>query len=577
MSSFKRGITRLVVPLGYGVLTVAAFTFLSTPALAARERFFDEPFDQVYKLGSGGSFSLLNVNGSVQVSGWEREEVQVHAVKTAKGNPQDLARVRIEVQKGDGRIAVRTIYPPNEGVEVSVEYQIRVPHRILLERLETVNGNASISGPPWAWRRSRGQDYFGERGNPCGDGAPCCLADSNWNSWVGVAIVRRKAPEEYVSGMRRKSEKLGDNMKKAWYMMAAVVVIAPLAVVHDASGVPQEATMVITGKAQQEASAQAAEKVKKMAARLADSRIKLSRELADMEKVRAYELTDAMQEFEGRHAEQMARLEQELEQQAKAWKWTDDGQSVSIMADSDDGWLGVSIGEVSSEKAKEQKLSVERGVLVTEVEPDSPAAKAGMKANDIITEFNAQRIEGTVQFRRMVRETPPNRIVALNVWRDGKTVTLSVTLGSRNLLSDRGVHIFGPESREFRMAIPELKDFGFAFSNARTPTLGISGEELSGQLGQYFGAPNGEGVLVKEVMSGTPAEKSGMKAGDVITKIGGERVKTLSDLRSALREKNGDKSIPVTVVRKGSETTLSVEIEQPKKPERRAISRRIAT
>ncbi len=366
-------------------------------------------------------------------------------------------------------------------------------------------------------------------------------------------------------------------MKKAWYMMAAVVVIAPLAVVHDASGVPQEATMVITGKAQQEASAQAAEKVKKMAARLADSRIKLSRELADMEKVRAYELTDAMQEFEGRHAEQMARLEQELEQQAKAWKWTDDGQSVSIMADSDDGWLGVSIGEVSSEKAKEQKLSVERGVLVTEVEPDSPAAKAGMKANDIITEFNAQRIEGTVQFRRMVRETPPNRIVALNVWRDGKTVTLSVTLGSRNLLSDRGVHIFGPESREFRMAIPELKDFGFAFSNARTPTLGISGEELSGQLGQYFGAPNGEGVLVKEVMSGTPAEKSGMKAGDVITKIGGERVKTLSDLRSALREKNGDKSIPVTVVRKGSETTLSVEIEQPKKPERRAISRRIAT
>ncbi len=146
MSSFKRGITRLVVPLGYGVLTVAAFTFLSTPALAARERFFDEPFDQVYKLGSGGSFSLLNVNGSVQVSGWEREEVQVHAVKTAKGNPQDLARVRIEVQKGDGRIAVRTIYPPNEGVEVSVEYQIRVPHRILLERLETVNGNVRVTG-----------------------------------------------------------------------------------------------------------------------------------------------------------------------------------------------------------------------------------------------------------------------------------------------------------------------------------------------------------------------------------------------------------------------------------------------
>ena len=71
----------------------------------------------------------------------------------------------------------------------------------------------------------------------------------------------------------------------------------------------------------------------------------------------------------------------------------------------------------------------------------------------------------------------------------------------------------------------------------RTPRLGIDAEDLSGELGKYFGAPDGEGVLVREVRSGSPAEKAGLKAGDVIIRVAGERVRTSSDLRANLRAK----------------------------------------
>ncbi len=247
-------------------------------------------------------------------------------------------------------------------------------------------------------------------------------------------------------------------------------------------------------------------------------------------------------------------------------------RAFALAEDGDSGWLGVQIGEVTADKTKELKLSAERGVLISEVENDSPAAKAGLKSGDVITEMNGQRIEGTVQFRRLVRETLAGRSVQLTVWRDGRSQQMSVTLGNA---SERW-------QRDFKMLAPH--DFGFSmnegprvftFSVSRTPRLGISGDDLSGQLGNYFGAPNGEGVLVREVVSGSASEKAGMKAGDVIVKIDGERVRNLSDLRDKLTAKREKKPLPVTVIRKGAETTLNVEIETPKPPERRVTSRRV--
>ncbi len=346
-------------------------------------------------------------------------------------------------------------------------------------------------------------------------------------------------------------------MKNQWYAVAAVVTLAPLALV----AIPRQETQSAESSAAQR-------KVEERSARTAEVQARAAGALAGMEKQHAIELSEAMRDLESEH---LGRLAEEMGPQA----WSDDGETVQIWSDDGSGWLGVSIVEMNAEKAKELKLPAERGVLITDVEAESPAGKAGLKSGDVITEFNGQRIEGTVQFRRLVRETPPNRTVALNMWRDGKTQTISVTLGSREIRGHGGIQLFGPEGKEFHFEMPEVRAYAEAFSGFRTPLLGINAEELSGQLGEYFGAPGGEGILIKEVKSGTPAEKSGMKAGDVITKVAGQRVKTLSELRTALRDHREEKAIPLTVLRKGAEVSLSVELEQPRKPERKTISRRI--
>jgi serine protease Do len=253
-------------------------------------------------------------------------------------------------------------------------------------------------------------------------------------------------------------------------------------------------------------------------------------------------------------------------------------QALTYAQEGDSGWLGVQVSEVSSEKAKELKLATERGVLITDVESDSPASKAGLKSGDVITDFNGQRIEGTVQFRRLVRETPANRSVQISVWRDARSQQMTIALGNWSDRWQRDVdsRVFTmPRDFEFNMG-EGPRVFTYGFGTSRTPRLGINGDDLSGQLGSYFGAPGGEGVLVREVTSGSPAEKAGMKAGDVIVKIDGERIRNLNDLREKLTAKREKKPLPVTVIRKGAETTLNVEIETPKPPaERKAISRRV--
>src|SRR6266853_2100269 len=105
-------------------------------------------------------------------------------------------------------------------------------------------------------------------------------------------------------------------------------------------------------------------------------------------------------------------------------------QQVTIL-DGDEGpsWLGVETHEVTPEDAKNLKLSAERGVVVAGVTEDSPAAKAGLKEKDVITEVNGQRVEGAAQFRRIIHEIPAGRTAQLSVWRDGRAQTLSATLG----------------------------------------------------------------------------------------------------------------------------------------------------
>lgn len=227
------------------------------------------------------------------------------------------------------------------------------------------------------------------------------------------------------------------------------------------------------------------------------------------------------------------------------------------------GWLGISIEEVTPQKAQELKLSGIYGVLVAEVEADSPAAKAGLKNGDVITDYDGQRVEGVIEFRRLVRETPPGRTAKLTVWRDGRSQSISPEVAKN---PNQNQDLFQNMMRRFGNPAFGSNAFGFGATPPRTALLGITGQNLSGQLGKYFGSPDGEGVLVVNVESNSPAAKAGLEAGDVITKVDGNRVHSLADLRSQLREKGQATTVALSVLRKGSEMSVNIEPRRGRSP-----------
>ena len=223
-------------------------------------------------------------------------------------------------------------------------------------------------------------------------------------------------------------------------------------------------------------------------------------------------------------------------------------------------------------RRKELKLSAERGVVIGKVLEDSPAAKAGLKDGDVVTEINGQRIEGAAQFRRMIREIPAGRSVQLGIWRDGRSQTVTATLGK---MQENRKQFMKAMPQVFNFRMPEMPEIApmpdvpsFEWDNGGMllgrPRLGIDAEDISGQLGSYFGAPDGEGILVREVNSGSAAEKAGVKAGDVITSLNGERIHGLAELRSKLAAAGEGKAAKLGVLRNKSALTLDVEIPAAK-------------
>jgi len=251
-----------------------------------------------------------------------------------------------------------------------------------------------------------------------------------------------------------------------------------------------------------------------------------------------------------------------------------DDDNLHIFMGDGGGWLGVGVSEVSADKMKSLKLPEERGALLGRIVPDSPAAKAGLKENDVVLEINGQRIEGTEQFRRMIREIPTGRTASLTVWRDGRSQNIKVTIGKQEA-GNMKVFTDGPKSFSFKMptmpAMPDLSGLEhlrtFNMVSPGHALLGIDAENLRGEFGNFFGAPDGEGVLVRAVFANSPAAKAGLKVGDVITSLNGERIRNASELREKLMTNHEAKDLKLGVLRNKSELTLSVELPQQKDEE----------
>jgi serine protease Do len=236
-------------------------------------------------------------------------------------------------------------------------------------------------------------------------------------------------------------------------------------------------------------------------------------------------------------------------------------------------YLGVGVAEVTPERAKALKLKEERGAEITSIEANSPAAKAGLKAHDVVLEYNGQRVEGIEQFTRMVRETPAERQVRLTISRDGATQTLTATIGQRKGIgSGVGPGMMPPADRErmqrdmaraqealqnLRVRPPDIPRPNMSWQSGM---LGVEAESLADQLAEFFGVK--EGVLVRSVAKDSAAAKAGLKAGDVITKVDDTKVASPREITSAIRGLRSKKTFPVTLLRNHKEMTVSVTLEE---------------
>jgi serine protease Do len=229
-------------------------------------------------------------------------------------------------------------------------------------------------------------------------------------------------------------------------------------------------------------------------------------------------------------------------------------------------YLGVDIADVTSERLSALKLKEEKGVEVTMVDQDAPAGKAGIKEHDVIVTMNGTSIESGAQLRRMIHETPPGRVVTLGLSRDGQAMTVKVQLGDKH--------------KEYSFVEPNMKDFHFQAPDMRMmpdidiPSInmvvvtssarsGLMVENITPQLGEFFGVKNGNGVLVRSVEKGSRAEKAGFRAGDVIVKVNDQPVHDTSDFTHAVKSRSGN-AVNVSVFRDKKEQNLNLMLPERK-------------
>jgi serine protease Do len=245
------------------------------------------------------------------------------------------------------------------------------------------------------------------------------------------------------------------------------------------------------------------------------------------------------------------------------------------------GYLGVVIKDLDGAAA--------RGARVESVRGESPAAKAGLEEGDVVVRFDGEAVRSAEQLRRLVRETPPGREVAITVTRNGTEQKLTATLDKGQ--GDMAFELAGPDGR-WPFAGPPMppepplpgadvfnpddggpvrrmhREFGPRWRTAPPGPhkLGIQFQEISGQLAKYFKVEGGSGILVVSVDENGPAAKAGLKAGDLITGIAGKPVKDGEDVRREVEALDSGKKAAVSVLRDGRPLELEVMVggEKPR-------------
>jgi serine protease Do len=246
----------------------------------------------------------------------------------------------------------------------------------------------------------------------------------------------------------------------------------------------------------------------------------------------------------------------------------------------DRAFLGVQIRDVGAEDVRDLNLPREAGVYVERVHPESPAHRADIREGDVIMEFAGVPVMSVRQFQRKVAETPPGRQVQVNLLRNGEALTRSLALGGPAHRPGRAPH---PDAEEGRWWMPQMPDFSFQFPDrfredpgdvfvfsGQRGRLGITGSDLTGQMAEFLNVPGDSGVLVMSVREDSPAQRAGLRAGDVIVAVNGEQIRDLSQLS---RQVSQEGSYELDVVRDGQVRKMTVELGRERERRGRGTTR----
>jgi S1-C subfamily serine protease len=278
------------------------------------------------------------------------------------------------------------------------------------------------------------------------------------------------------------------------------------------------------------------------------------------------------------------------------------------------GYAGVYLGVLNDERARDLGLKEARGAVVGKVEEGSPAANAGLKENDVILAFNAERVQNPAHFYRLLINSRPGSAISLGISRGGAEQKLEMVLGQRRLnvpdpcqrlFSEANAHLasaaeshklaeeaqqkgdekearrFSDEEKMFRQMADEsrayiegeIRDGKIAECqpsrradnneydiNANRYQIGVSVALLTAQLADFFKAAP-DSALITEVRAGELGERAGLRAGDCIVTVDGKTVKSTSDIDRLLNQENLGE-LEFVIVRDRSQQTVRIKLNQ---------------
>jgi S1-C subfamily serine protease len=231
-----------------------------------------------------------------------------------------------------------------------------------------------------------------------------------------------------------------------------------------------------------------------------------------------------------------------------------DEPTLLLLHSKSQGFLGVDVGDVDTDRAQALHLKDARGAEITILDHDAPAGKAGLMLHDVILQVNGREIDDAEQMKQLLHETPPGRKLQLLISRDGSLQTVPVQLADRRKVQEEArerldtVGVASASGNSFVSDGADLPSTGTFHSPFFGSSLHVGAmvEPLTAQMADFLGVSGG--VMIKSVARKSEADVAGLRSHDVILEVGGEAVVTSSDWERLLRSSEG-KPVQVEILR----------------------------